>query len=328
MSRSQSDPDQLPPSTDEGVGRIIRVDAARRLEAVERLVSVTGGGGRAYAERFLEFSRTNAIRVDAMWGTLDAAGRLDAVVLAVPHPGRTAMLFAGPPASRKDVPALASLIDHACNQLATMDTELAQALTEPRDALQRDALIAGGFTQLARLSYLERPLTDAARIPPPHWPEGVSVEPYRESLRAEMIDILQKSYEDTLDCPGLRGLRRTEDILTGHQATGKFQPDLWTLMRVDGEACGGLLLNRSPTSNTIELVYIGLSPPARGRGLARRLLHHGLRLCAGGGERAITLAVDERNDPALALYRGEGFRRVLRRVALIRPLRQSLARPT
>ncbi|MDY7108541.1 MAG: GNAT family N-acetyltransferase [Planctomycetota bacterium] len=328
MSRSQTDPEQLPPSAGEGAGRIIRVDAARRLEAIERLVGTAAGGGRACAERFLEFSQTHAIRVDAMWAALDASGRVDAVVLAVPHPGRTAMLFTGPPASRKDVPAVAGLIDHVCHQLATMDTELAQALTEPRDTLQRDALLAGGFTELAHLSYLERPLSDAARIPPPHWPPGITVEPYREPLWAEMIDVLERSYEDTLDCPGLRGLRRTEDILTGHRATGTFDADLWTLMRMDGEPCGGLLLNRAPTNNTIELVYIGLAPAARGQGHARRLLQHGLRLCAGGGERALTLAVDERNDPALALYRREGFRRVLRRVAMIRSLRSTASRPT
>jgi ribosomal-protein-alanine N-acetyltransferase len=81
-----------------------------------------------------------------------------------------------------------------------------------------------------------------------------------------------------------------------------------------------LLLNRSPASNTIELVYLGLAPAARGRGLGRQLLRHGLHLLGRREERAITLAVDEQNDPALALYRGEGFRRVLRRIALIRPL--------
>jgi ribosomal protein S18 acetylase RimI-like enzyme len=32
------------------------------------------------------------------------------------------------------------------------------------------------------------------------------------------------------------------------------------------------------------------------------------------------LAVDEANEPALRLYRSEGFRRVSRRVAFIRPL--------
>jgi mycothiol synthase len=328
MSRSQTDPEQLPPSGDKDAGRIVCVDAGRRLEAIERLVSAAGGGGRAYAERFLAFSRANGIRVDAMWAALDEAGRIGAVVLAVPNAGRTAMLFAGPPLSRDDVPPLSRLVDHVCRELATMDTHLAQALTEPRDALQRDALLAAGFIELARLSYLERPLSDAGRLAAPSWPEGVTIEPYRAALSGEMIDVLERSYEDTLDCPGLRGLRRTEDILAGHRATGKFDPHLWTLMRLEGTACGALLLNRAPSSNTIELVYIGLAPEARGRGLARRLLRHGLRLCAGGGERAVTLAVDERNDPALALYRGEGFRRVLRRVALIRSLRQTTARST
>jgi len=320
MSTSQTDPEQLPSSAGKPATGIIRVNPDRRVEAIERLVSAAGRRGRVHAERFLAFSQANAIRMDAMWASLDEGGRITDALLAVPNPGRTAMVFISPPASRTDVPRQAELIDHACRELASMDIRLAQALTDPHDALQREALLRGGFSELAYLSYLERPLADPAALPAPRWPGDVTVEPYREALRGEMIRALDRSYEETLDCPGLRGLRRTEDILAGHQATGEFDPDLWTLLRVNGEASGMLLLNRSPASNTIELVYIGLAPTARGRGLGRLLLRHGLHLLGRREERAITLAVDEQNNPALALYRGEGFRRVLRRTALIRPI--------
>ena len=45
----------------------------------------------------------------------------------------------------------------------------------------------------------------------------------------------------------------------------------------------------------------------------------GLDLVAGRPERVITLAVDEKNDPALALYNRVGFRRVARRIAPLLP---------
>jgi len=74
------------------------------------------------------------------------------------------------------------------------------------------------------------------------------------------------------------------------------------------------------SAGSVELVYLGLVPEARGRGLGRRLLEHGLALLKGRSERAVVLAVDERNTPAMKLYREAGFRPSLRRVAFIRPV--------
>ena len=115
--------------------------------------------------------------------------------------------------------------------------------------------------------------------------------------------------------------REPQDILAGHRATGNFDPSLWTLLRIDAEPVGVVLLNPFPEQRTIELVYLGLAPVIRGRGRGRQLLRHALRLLHGRRERIVTLAVDEQNAPALRIYRAEGFRDELRRVALIRPLR-------
>ena len=70
----------------------------------------------------------------------------------------------------------------------------------------------------------------------------------------------------------------------------------------------------------MELVYLGLAPGARGRGLGRQLLRHGLGLLHERRERSVTLAVDSRNTPALSLYESEGFRPAVQRAALIRSL--------
>ena len=80
------------------------------------------------------------------------------------------------------------------------------------------------------------------------------------------------------------------------------------------------MLNPSPRQKTIELVYLGLANWARGSGLGAMLLNRGLEQCSLRGERAITLAVDECNTPAIRIYFKAGFRRLLRRVALIRVL--------
>jgi ribosomal protein S18 acetylase RimI-like enzyme len=125
------------------------------------------------------------------------------------------------------------------------------------------------------------------------------------------------SYEATLDCPALCGVRRTEDILAGHMAAGQFKPDLWTLLECDGQPAGVLLLNPVPDAQCLELVYIGLSVAARGRGLGRRLMEHALWQAAEQPQPVIAVAVDRANVPATRLYRDFSFYRVATRVAMI-----------
>ncbi len=323
MTSSHANADQLRRGPDDHPGQVVRIGSRLLVEAVARLVGGGSSADLAHARRFIDFAAANAIPLDALWSRLDKSGRIESSVLAVPSPGRTAMVFATHPAARPRMASIAGLIDHACRELAAIEIDLAQVLLEPRHAVDRETFLAGGFTELARLSYLERPLTQGPDCPSPRWPAGVEVEPYVEDRRDELIAVLTESYDGTLDCPGLRGLRRPEDILEGHRSTGQFDPALWTLLRLDGRTGGTLLLNPSPGHDTVELVYLGLAPWARGRGLGRQLLRHGLTLLAQRRERTITLAVDESNAPALAIYRSEGFRRVLRRLALIRGLVQS-----
>ncbi len=299
----------------------MQIGPGRRSEAIERLVSVSGGSDRAAAERFLYYARTNAVQLDGLWSWLDGDGRLTFSVLAVPSPGRTAMIFASHPQTASDVADVARVIDHACGQVAGWDVHLTQSLLDPQEKLERSAFGEAGFQELALLSYLERPLSRSNPPTPPEWAAGVRVEKYRDELYDVLTQILEQSYENTLDCPGLYGLRRTVDIIDGHRATGTFDPALWTLLYVDEQPAGALLLNPFPAHRTVELVYLGLAPFARGRGLGGQLLRHGLSLLKGRRERTLTLAVDQCNTPALALYEAQGLRPIVQRVALIRSLR-------
>ena len=320
MSISQADPDQLRPPEGDNDGPIVQVGPARRSEAIERLVSTGRQSDRAAAERFLHYAETNAVSLDGLWARLDPEGRINSSVLAVPSPGRTAMVFASHPRRAGDTPPMAELIDHACRRIAGWDVELAQALLDPGEELDRKTFLLASFIELAVLSYLERPLSRATVPQGARWPAGVRVEPFSGELEDDLVTILERSYEQTLDCPGLYGLRRTTDIVAGHKATGQFDPSLWTLIWTDGEPAGALLLNPYPGHKTVELVYLGLAPGARGRGLGRQLLRHGLGLLYERRARSVTLAVDSRNTPALSLYESEGFRPAVQRAALIRSL--------
>jgi ribosomal protein S18 acetylase RimI-like enzyme len=317
MTISQINPNQLRPPGD-GFGPIVKINQERRLEAIERLVSQgSASNDRSHARRFLDYAHEHHIDLEGLWSRLDRQGRILATVLAIPSPGRTAMVFASHVTTLDQAAALPGLIDHACIGLFEHGVNLAQVLHDPDDSPDHEAFRQAGFQDLAILNYLERTIRPSkSQIA---WPENVTIKQYEPSLNAELLRVLEGSYEDTLDCPGLRGYRKTEDILTGHRSAGLFDASLWHVLYVDGVASGAVLLNPAADRNTIELVYLGLIKAARGRGLGAQLLRFALNLLANRRERTVHLAVDETNAPAMSLYRREGFRAVQRRRAMIRP---------
>lgn len=86
-----------------------------------------------------------------------------------------------------------------------------------------------------------------------------------------------------------------------------------------------LLLGDHPDQNAVELVYVGVTPEARGAGLGRRLVEEGLRLGRERERVALFLAVDERNSYAVSVYEDLGFVPLARR-ELFLWLRSSSAR--
>ena len=299
-------------------GEVIRIPPERRPEAIRMLLSATGEVDSGRVRQFLRFAEQNKIVLDELWSRQDPEGRIRQTVLAVTNPGRTAMIFATPPAHRDETASIGALISHVSEAVLKQGTAVAQVLLDPSEVLLRQAFLCGGFEDLARLSYLERRIPGRRQRPSYAFPEQVTLASAAECDEAELLRALEASYIDTLDCPGLRGLRKTEDILRGHRTTGEYDPGLWWVMRQEGQPAGILLLNPAAAHRGIELVYLGLAPEARGRGLGRMLLRFGLAQLVRRDERMINLAVDERNEPAMRLYRGEGFRLGLRRRALIR----------
>ncbi len=128
------------------------------------------------------------------------------------------------------------------------------------------------------------------------------------ATEADFRDVLAATYEGSLDMPELEGVRSLDDVLASHRAGGRFEPGRWRLGRVRGEpaAAAILLMADQPDRLAWEVAYLGLTPPARGRGLGRAALAHALDLARHHRDR-IELAVDARNTPAIKLYRESGF---------------------
>ncbi len=311
-STSPMDAGDLPPGF-----RVERIGPDRIEEAVRVLVR----GDRAAAARFLDFAASTRLPLEHVWSLVDSAGRIEATALAAPAAGRTATVFASRAAVPARTTAVGRLVDITVDALRDHDIDLAQSLLDPAAPDEEAIFLAGGFRRLAELDYLERPIPRFGTVTSPPLTSGVQIEPWRPEERSRLVTLLGRTYENTLDCPGLAGLRRPEDILDGHLASGRPIPGAWHLLRVDGRDAGALLLNRNQEGTTVELVYLGLAPEVRGRGLGRALLTFGLAALDDDPARTIVLAVDRANLPAVGLYRRAGFRFALRRLALVRSVR-------
>jgi ribosomal protein S18 acetylase RimI-like enzyme len=83
---------------------------------------------------------------------------------------------------------------------------------------------------------------------------------------------------------------------------------------------GCLLLAEMAPRRALELVYLGLTLPGRGRGIGRALLQQTLLVAHQRRCELLTVAVDEGNTPALKLYRRFGYSAVSRRMAMVKQL--------
>ncbi len=243
-------------------------------------------------------------------------GGMLTAVLCLDSPGKTALVFTPP--LRTDEQGRAATIDvlhQTVRRARDRGMKLFQALL-PTDALEDHALYAEcGFEQLADLIYLERPTT--LPLPKLPEPEGLSWVRYSRQTHAMFCSVVQQTYEETLDCPRLTGLRDIEDVLAGHKDTGRFDPDNWLVFRYLGESVGCILLARVDNRPALEVVYTGVSPRYRRRSFGRIMIQRAHQLAVDQRLVYLTLAVDSRNAPARRLYDELGFTETMRRSAWV-----------
>ncbi len=273
----------------------------------------------ALVRQFREFAAVRALRLDRLI-VAQIGDRIVWYVLPIPNPGRTTMFMlpGAPPAD--DAVAAADLVIAAASEASRADgIHLAQVLLDPSDNSNRALLVRHGFADLAELIYLQANLYRP--IPMPDLPEGFSLHRYSPMTHALFAEAIVQTYRDSLDCPGLAGLRGIDDIILGHQASGEFDPNTWFVLAEKESPAGVLLLSSVTGHDATELVYIGLAAPARRRGLGRWLVLLAEHITQSKGNRRLTLAVDSKNMPALKLYYTHGFARIAAKLAMIKDLR-------
>ena len=173
--------------------------------------------------------------------------------------------------------------------------------------LQTAALLKeNGFPKVASLHYMSVSTQTVLKAPVA---DALASFVHVEDLAPERLEIVFGQVEkNSLDCPEFQGMLTTQEALQGFYRQDVHAPAHWYLARCEGEDAGILLLAPHPESTNWELMYMGLVPAWRGRGLGIQMVNEALHRAREAGMEEVILAVDERNTPARRLYEQFGFR--------------------
>jgi len=312
-----------------GTGRrvIIRPAADHELPAALRMIFCTDESGRHFEDeeqlRRAEMLAANH-RHDAggLWLAVEDDRPL-AAVMPVISPGRSMHLYISPGAHALLPPQQAQhLIEQPCRLAEARGVCQAQTLLTASEPQMQALLTECGFRRVAELLYMRTMVARDCR--PPDLPAGLVWRTYDSSSHAVFTQGVLNSYTESRDCPHLNDMRDIDDILADHRSTGQFDPALWFAL-CDGDRSAGVLLLARLGESMMELVYLGVSPPWRGRGIGDLLMKQALAMAASRNCAQLVLGVDAENLPALRLYWRHGMETIARRTVFVRQLRRTLS---
>ena len=299
--------------------------ADRRRAAFAMLLTGQGREDDPAVDHFERFAQQQKLDTAGLWIAADDGphGRLLASILIVPNPGATAMLFVGQAGGWRDHETVVQLIRTATLSDRYDPVRVVQSLVDPGQVLEAKVLERAGLRKLAKLVYMQKTI-DRREFATPR-PQtlaraAVTLYRYSDETHERFARAILASYEDTLDCPGLVGLRHVDQIIQGHRGTGRFEPHLWHAFYDEmDQPVAALLLAPSVAGAGFELVYLGVAKPYRGRGVGSQLMSYAIAEAIRRGADRMYLAVDDRNEPAMKLYHALGFRGSTRKLAYIMP---------
>src|SRR5262249_35694537 len=157
------------------------------------------------------------------------------------------------------------LLEPACAWLRTKGSRLVQCLVEGEPEQRCQFLLDNGFRRVTLLINLAHTLEPAETVAA----SQLTLEPYNEAHPEPFHRALASTYEGSLDCPEVSGVRTVEEVIAGHKVQGVYDPANWWLARHGGEAVGVLLQVDHLSLEEREVAYIGIVPTARRKGHAR-----------------------------------------------------------
>ncbi len=242
-------------------------------------------------------------------------GQVVGAVWAEMQPGRTAGVWAPQVAGPQAKGIAGALLARLAEELRAHHVQMAQALVAPDAQQSAETFRDAGFEHLTDLLYL---VSTTGQFPTAPVARDLTLEPVLPQSEARLAAIIDATYEQTLDCPRLNGVRDCRDVLAGYRATSHDDTSDWFLARRGERDVGCLLLARHDEIETWEVVYMGLALDARGAGLGAELARQAQwQVRRAGGDRLV-LAVDTANEPAVKAYAAAGFVTFDRRRVFVR----------
>jgi ribosomal protein S18 acetylase RimI-like enzyme len=234
------------------------------------------------------------------------AGQLCGALVCLPVPGASALVWppqALPGPLQTDIED--QLVLTATTWLRQRGARVGQCLLAPHETDLAAPLLRQGFTHITALSYLRHDLD----LPDSYLlaEDRLEYQVYQPANTDLFHQTLLRTYEGTLDCPEVNGVRSVEQIIEGHRAQGRHDPARWWLACADGQPVGVLLLTWMQDWQAWDVAYVGVVPEQRRRGWGRELMHKALCSAHATSAVQVTLSVDARNQPAWDLYVGLGF---------------------
>jgi ribosomal protein S18 acetylase RimI-like enzyme len=311
--------------------------------ALERLIQV--GNPKAGAQRLVRNAKAHGIDLNLVWGVLGDESQnqpaVRQVCMVVPGAGGTGMCFVSSPIEKRqeytdpdhfgplqtqirEIGAALHAAIEGLSKAAGDRVRIAQILFEPSQRWTHEVCQAAGMISVGTLDYLRMDYGLVRNMTTwDDWEEGIQVRSFQDLASDEdlLAAALEASYEGTLDCPELCGMRTMPDVIASHRSTGVFDASRWWVLMHNDQPRGCCLLSHCPANESVELVYLGLCPTVQGRGLGIKLLSHALKsLRIKDTVNEVTCAVDRRNIPAGKVYLSLGFKRFDARCGYVRPI--------
>ena len=286
---------------------------------------VTGGrslrANRGHVTALLAAEKQGKICFDGLI-VARRGSRIVGAAWCVLQPGRIVTLW-GPTLLPSEQDTLAAqLVQHGRTYARREDAHLIQSLVSPEQGPAPRYLKASGFGEVTQVRQLLAYPEQLGLLPPDASLDFNPAPDIRDSLFQHLV---AQTYEGSLDCPELDEMRRVEDVLDGYLATSSGQTEHWYTIHEEGQPVGTILLAHHAQIDQLELIYFGLLPSVRRRGLGGELIRFALHLGAHLRCESVTAGVDVRNAPAVSLYNRFGFQVADSKSVFLLPLKPPTA---